>query len=499
MRTSRHFPLILSLLAASACRSSDGGGEADAGSNGGGDADLISSVTIYQVQSDEMPVGTSVNLRDVVVSAVDRFGARSGGIYVQEKEGGAYSGVFVYVSESASAGLSVGDRIDLVGGVKDEFALQSDESGRKLTEIVPSEGGSISITKIGEGAPPEPEILNPWDLAASDEEAEKWEGVLVQFDNVSVLSRPYGVSSSDETLKEMEVTGPFRVGGSLTDLGDSIQRDDCFTSIRGIGDYFFNYKVLPRSAADMVGDGSECPAPEAADNMCSDSLDNDYDGFSDCADFSCQEEVEACTVETSIVAAQSGVVADNSKVRFTDVLVTAIHGDGKRFWVQDAGGAAAYNGVHIFRPSNSEALPSSVALGSTVTLTGNLSEYFGEVTNITNVEIEASAAGSADDLEILSGVSLSALATDQQYEGVLVQLEDVAIVDPSDASCSDQCSFSVGTASEKLWIYDEIFRFEAVAGDCLESLTGVMHYDTYNDRAVLLPRSGDVAGGGDCS
>src|SRR5687768_8482598 len=69
----------------------DGGGT---GTDGGDDG-----ITIYDIQTpggSHSAVGTPVELEGVIVTAVDRFGARTGAIYVQEPAGGEYSGVMIF-------------------------------------------------------------------------------------------------------------------------------------------------------------------------------------------------------------------------------------------------------------------------------------------------------------------------------------------------------------------------------------------------------------------
>ena len=92
----RRIAIAIAVLAVAGCRSGEGDGPGGDSGNGGA-ADGGSGVSIYDVQSESMPVGTSVVLRGVVVSAVDSFGGRVGGIYVQEPEGGEFSGVFVFL------------------------------------------------------------------------------------------------------------------------------------------------------------------------------------------------------------------------------------------------------------------------------------------------------------------------------------------------------------------------------------------------------------------
>lgn len=489
--------LILSLAA---CRSGDDGGS-DSVDGGGSAADAApgSATSIYDVQSESISVGSSVSLRSVVVTAIDNFGGRTGGFYVQESDGGAFSGVFVFGADGSS--LAVGDVVDVDGGVKDEFSFDFPD-GNSITQVVPPDGGAISVTKVGDGTVPDPEVLNAWDLAADDVEAEKWEGVLIQFNGIRALGSAFGVSQSDATLLEMSITGPYRMGGSLAQLDEAAVRDDCYSSITGIGDYFFNYKILPRSAADMVADasGDSCLPPEDSAELCDDSMDNDHDGFGDCADFSCQDAVAACTVDTTVVEAQDGTIAENTLVRLSDVMVTAIHDDGKKFFVQDQGGAAEFNGLFVFRPGMADDLPANMSIGSLVTIKGNVDEFDGQLTELTNVVIESSAPAGGGSPSILTGVSFADLASDAKYEGVLVEISNVEVGTPTEAGCTEFCDFTVTDGTTTLSVNDDIFRHTATAGQCFGTFRGIMHFDTFNDRIVVLPRSGsDLSLGGACN
>src|SRR5262245_40483970 len=231
--------LCLFLVLGFACSrgDDDGGGDNGGGSDGGGGGDD----TIFDIQSDSMPAGTAVTVKGVVVTAIDLYGEKKGGIYVEEPEGGAYSGVYVYLSGAEAVDLEVGNLVDLDGFVKDEFSWQGgcegEENPGSVTELSPAEGVTPTVTKTGDGTVPDAEGLAPWDLAASGDEAEKWEGVLVRFDGARVLTPPSAEEKVDQVT--MWVTGPFTVQSSLTELADTIAEGDCYSSITGIGDYFF--------------------------------------------------------------------------------------------------------------------------------------------------------------------------------------------------------------------------------------------------------------------
>ncbi len=484
--------LALSAFALVACRD-DGGGDGGTpdGGNPAADAPPGASTKIFDVQDDTTPVGSSVSLRSVVVTAIDGFGGRTGGFYVQEPEGGAFSGVFVF-GANASA-LAVGDLVDIDGGVKDEFSFNF-EDGHSITQVVAADGGTLTATKVGDGTVPAAEVLNSWDLAADDVEAEKWEGVLIQFSGIRALGAARGVSNSDATLLEMSITGPYRMGGSLAQLDEAVMRGDCFSSITGIGDYFFNYKILPRSAGDMVADasGASCLPPEDTETLCGDLMDNDHDGFADCADFSCQESVAACTTDTTVVVAQGGTIEENTRIRLSNVVVTAISADNKKFWVQDAGVISALNGLFVFRPNSAEVLPATIVPGRVVTLTGNLDEY-EMLTELTNITIESEGAMSLAGT--LSGVPLATLATDASYEGVLVSIPNAPVATASSPACDQNFSrFSLETGGAALFANEDIACYDVTVGQCFQLLNGIMHYDTFNDEIVVLPMPGLTVG-----
>lgn len=489
---------LLLISAMGACRSSNtGDDDGDGGPPDGGTSD---DVPIQDIQSDDMPVDTPVTVRGVVVIAIDAYGGRTGAVHVMEPAGGPFSGVVVNSLPSQSAGLAVGDLIDIEGGFKDEFACTGDicggavdDTGRTITQIT---GTTLVLTKVGDGTVPAAEVLNPWDLAADDAEAEKWEGVLVQFNDVAVNSPPDGVSSSDPLLMEMAITGPYNVSSALTELVAA--RDDCFASITGIGDYFFTYKILPRSADDLVTGGTACPAAEEGDVACADTSDNDYDGFADCADFSCQQSVAACTQSTSVSAIRNGDIPVNSSVELTGVYVTAIAFNKKNFWVSDSLAGAANEGIYVFRGfSSASVLPDTIVVGAQVDVVATVTEYKGLLELSADPDTGVTFAAAPGDAPTpVTGQTLVTLAdatNGEPYEGALVRIDNLEI---SEVGLNFQFTVTDGTGS--ILVDDEIYRvLNAQVGQCFGSITGILHIDT-NSTAnpaprILLPRSAGEA------
>lgn len=272
------------LLLAVGCGDDDGGSNTNdnndnTNQNSNGNNNNLPDDTIYQVQDPSeasfIPEGGSVVLRGVVVTAVDLYGEYDGDVFVQEPDGGPYSGVLIYgptVTGGALSDLSVGHVVN-VTGQKAEFALTSDTSGRTTTEIM---NGTIEIVELG--TPLEPALISSPQLLMEDPGGEQYEGVLVSVQNV----RRVRVDNYDN----VHCTGGLTVGPDLMDVAGATVADGCYARITGVLDYFFFYALLPRTAADIEQASSSSVCDQSAE-VCDDEQDNDGDGYIDCADEDC--------------------------------------------------------------------------------------------------------------------------------------------------------------------------------------------------------------------
>ena len=213
--------LAISTLALVACRS-DSNNNTDGNNGGDGSGSNGASVTIQMVQNDAMPPGTPVTLRGVVVTAIDNFGGKMGDIWVEEPEGGPFSGVHIFGAASTDvAGLAVGDLVDVTGAVKDEFALTGsggDTTGRTVTELKPASSGSLKVTKTGTGTVPAPVVVDALmigQMADADTQGplfsaawEPYEGVLVTVNSVSALGAPKSFGSTMARPTRTRSTSP---------------------------------------------------------------------------------------------------------------------------------------------------------------------------------------------------------------------------------------------------------------------------------------------------
>ena len=260
--------------------------------------------TIYQVQDPSHPshlqVGDLVSIERVVVTAVDTYaegedGKYTGNVWVQESEGGPYSGVVVFTPSILPGGtindIAVGDLVNVAGEV-DEYAYVDDTSGNSQTEIK-----NASITVLGSGTMVVPESVSVQDLDISNPDSEQWESVLVSVSDVRV-------TGNASKHAEVFLLGGLVAGSDLYDVYGNAPVDQCYSSVTGVMSYFFDFSLMPRSAADLVeGADSTCATAlmgpvENNDVLCDDGDDNDDDGLTDCADPSCYGNPEVTVCQT---------------------------------------------------------------------------------------------------------------------------------------------------------------------------------------------------------
>lgn len=506
----RKLSLLALVLGFAACRGDDTSGD-DTGSDANPPK---SEYTIQEIQDEAMPACDPTNpttcvqltIKGVVVTAIDTYGTKTGDFWVQEPEGGPYSGVHVYGAPlDQVAALQLGDIVDITGAQKAEFALTSDTSGNKLTELEPVEGGTMTVTKVMSGTPLEPTVVDALaigqmgDFMARAAEWEKWEGVLVKVNNPQAFSgdKCVGSACSDTTLRSFEITGDVLVESALAAMPDpAVKLGDCFTSVTGVVDYFFDYQILPRTTAEIASGGTACPR-ENDEATCSDGIDNDGNGFKDCMDFACQAAVTSCSSETSIADVQAGTAT--GVVLLKNVYVTGIAFNKKNFWVATSLSAAPNEGIYVFRGSSAPVLDTSIVIGAKVDVLGTAAEFNNDamgstLTQLTNPTVTFVAAPTMAPAPITNqtAATLKVDASGEPYESVLVQLTNVRVTAAGTAMDYLATMTQNGTT---FMADDDMYRI--VAGDvtkCYSTITGIWSYNVFANDWVFLPRT--ASGGG---
>ncbi len=157
----------------------DGAGDQDDGAeeSGFGMGDDM-PVSVYQVQQGTVMVGQSVIVSDVLVTSPAAAGEAIGGdeFFVQELDGGPYSGLRVQTFDAGLASLAVpGQTVDVSGRIArngNYYMLLLDFSG----DVVP----------VGTAEPPEPPVVAAGMLTTSEASARQYEGVIVRVEQATV-------------------------------------------------------------------------------------------------------------------------------------------------------------------------------------------------------------------------------------------------------------------------------------------------------------------------
>jgi len=524
-------------LYAVACRSDNNNTPTDGQGSGSGSGNFVK---IQQVQDDAMAPGTAVNLHDVVVTAIDNFGAKVGDIWVEEKGGGKRSGVHVFkASLSDVAMLTVGDEIDLKGAIKSEFALtgsNADPSGRTVTELEPASGGAITITKLGMSTTITPDKVDALAIAqmydpsmsatgggtAFSNAWEDWEGVLIELDNVAAAGAAKAFGSTTPTPADnysFGITGVAKAEGSLTDITmSSIARGTCFGQMTGVVDYFYDYLVLPRSGTDFNTTGTACPQPEQAagtdGTKCTDGVDNDGNGFSDCADLGCEagsgawlgatcgtgDAMCGCSVNlastTSVHSVDTTYATTSSPAILRDVYITAIPTNvtsPSSYWVADSLTAAANGGVLVFSKP-----PTGATVGQKISTLQGIAGPFGNG-SLKTLEVSTATASTPAGTGVivpLVGIAtdtLSGATTGAPYNGSVVTLSKAKVT--AAANTYGEVELTDGNG-KKIMMDDEAFKYYGgtsaaptppALNACLV-VTGVMEANTNDLIRTINPR-----------
>ena len=432
MNLTRTFLLLptLTLPLAGGCVgfiNNDAGDEVGDTGDTTGDGDTTGGAenTIYEIQEGAamgtFADGTLVSIKGVVVtSPVSAVGSLA---FVEEPEGGAWSGISIYLwSEVALAvTLQPGDVVDIVG----EYTEFYDAS-----QIIIENVGDITV--VSSAALPGPEVV-----AAGEVAQEQWEGVRVRVD-AAVVAEP------NDGFGQYVLEGGIKIGNLFIDL-PAAQAGGTFSSITGPVAYSFNeFKLSPIDLGDLAGYQAG-PDP---------------------------------TEDTSIFDIQQGVVTEGSYVKLEGVTVsTGVSYSGDTFFVQEPEGGA-YSGIQVFL---ADPAGLSVAPGDVVTLVGSYDEFYDmsqlEVASVAKVTKTGSGAAPtpeliADPASIATGGAMS-----EQWESVLVEVQNVTVTD-------DMLDFGEFAVTGGLHVDDLFFALAdwtiPSVGTGFASIVGPLYYNFDN-------------------
>ncbi len=252
--------VILTVLAGTACTTPAGDQPAPYNPNV-----LGTGMRLRYVQDDTNGLANQdANVTSVVVTAVDNFdetkdGKSRGTVYVQDVDldptnppNCALGAISLYSPTFIPADLRLapGDVVDMAGQYVEQTTLGSTvtfPAGTFLPQMnKPTVQGSYEMQV------PAPVVINLSDLNDFST-GRKWIGMLVQVQNVTVAQAPTG----DGTGRVVATFGAFASGPQISNELYDLQpaafpANTTFKSVTGLVTFFFNLKIAPRSAADLV-------------------------------------------------------------------------------------------------------------------------------------------------------------------------------------------------------------------------------------------------------
>ncbi|HPM78206.1 MAG TPA: hypothetical protein PK961_14025 [bacterium] len=422
-QTTAMILLTLLLAAASGCNALDNGDAEDVKETYDGNGVGVPA-TIYELQRGRVAADTRVLLSRVIVTTP--LTERGDGFFVQEMEGGPYSGIYVFVTGEASGEIrpEVGDVVD-IAGLYDEYY--------ELSELTLTAVGDLEV--LDNLGSPDPEVVDAEDLSTGSDGAEQWEGVLVRVQDVKVTEPDLG-------WNEFEVDG-VRVDDLFWPPESAFipPADAHFDSIVGAFTYTFEeYKICPRYAADFDGDW----------------------------------EPVGPLGEATIYEIQQGDVPLGATVTVTAVISSPLNFNGDTFFIMDESGGP-WSGVAVYMYDEVAAVYDG-RVGDTVELTAQVTEYY---------ELTELVVKDPGDLVLLNEGQAPAaeeIALDdvgEKWEGVLVQTGAVTVAE----AVNNYGEFTVGDGGGELIVDDLFFEkyhwetYGIEAGDTFGRIRGILTYD----------------------
>lgn len=418
---------------------SDDSASGDDSGGGGGD-----ETTIYDIQTGAVEADATLTLKGVVVTS--EITADGKGFFVEDPDGGEYSGIYVYLQgEFADLQVYRDDEVTLTGTVSEYY---------DWTEFTVSSVSAIEVTGelTGGVAPEELGDTSGW----SADDWEPWESVLVSLPDQTVASEV-------DSYGEAALSAGISMDNLFFDF--STETGATYTAVVGPMEYNFSeFKIAPRDEDDLQG-------------------------------YTAGEGPE----EKSICDIQEGADSNGVSVTLSDVVVTTpLTTNSTGFWVQEPGGGK-YCGIYVYIGGLVNDNPDfTVTPGDVMTLTGTVTEYPTDATSDTESVTELSVYDASDIAfaDTTADVVATELSPDEMpttaegwepWEGVLITLPDLE-------TTSDESSYGEVETSWGIQLDDAIAYYDLTSGMTFDSVTGVVNY-SYG-AYELLPRSEDDFVGG---
>ncbi len=390
-----------------------------------GGSGYLSCHDIQGEQSSSPYEGQVVTVSGIVtVGGAEYYTSTSPYAVIGDAEGGAWSGLVLYGDSIGT--LERGQLVAITGTVQEYYGM---------TELGYITG--VQVLSTGEQLPPASPVQTSWLTDAGG--AEQWEAVLVEISDAIVTAvGSYGQFSVDDGSGECFVD----------DLGSysySPAVGDTLNAAAGVCWYSYSeWKLEPRDDEDLdVGGGGGPTDVLTCYQVQGQASSSPY--------------VDEVVSVTGIVTVAGGEFYSSSQAYAV---------------IQDATGGP-WSGLILY-----DSDISSLSRGDSVTVTGTVAEYYGltELSYISDVVVH-SAGHALPAAEIVTTGSLATPADPEQWESVLLRVQDLTVV--SDSLGFGEWSVTDGTGACRV---DDLgdYAYTPTVGDAISSITGALYYG-YSD------------------
>lgn len=376
-------------------------------------------VTIADVQSGDFE-NRSVSFENVIVTEATSEDDEEM-FWVQDEGGGEWSGLYVFVRANTAAEIEVsrGDVVNISGSIAEYY---------DQTQMVLEDASDFTLVSSGADT-------SSTTLSSAPADWENYESVLISLENVEIGA------GGDYGVYELVNYPGIQLDDEL--FRYSVNTGDMVELLTGLVSFSYGeFKINPRDAGDMSG-----------------QVDN---GGGD-------------AVIATITELRDGTVSQGSIVTLENVVVTNVGSD--KIHVQDP--AVTENaGMLLYGTSSFTA-----DVGDTVTVTGEITEYYDLLEIVSITEFSVTGTGSVSPV-VISG----APADWDLYESMLVQLAEVTVT--SEADSNGNFETDMGVILSDYWNTD---LATAVSLNSSYEITGIVNQ--YSGNYELLTRdNSDITG-----
>ncbi len=198
-----------------------------------------------QTASDHPAVETVLDVEGVTVVAIYTSAGNTKRNFWVQQGAGPWNGILVYDDAGLYPTIAVGDVINLRDVNYTEFKFSSWTDTVAELELT----DNSVIEPVSTGATPAITEVSMADLLASPEQ---YEGVLIKLSDASVTVNSLNPDAPSD-YKEYTVTdgtNSLRINDTLFDSRTGKTLSQSLTTVQGVLNYFVQYKLEPRSAAD---------------------------------------------------------------------------------------------------------------------------------------------------------------------------------------------------------------------------------------------------------